>query len=551
MRPETKANTTDKDRLAADTRCRIRDIQRLAPLPTTSALLVGKEIAAIDPVTLAQLVARDPALAATVLRHANVQQSPEPRFTLNIANACDWLGAATATTVREATSAPAPATNAVDWATLQHHGLVAGIAARCIGQAIGYRAPEDLYTAGLLHPLGRIVLDACLRDSAAPATATRAAEDRLAEQAATFGLTEAEAGFLLAEAWGIPPLIGDCIRQHRSVQEAQLPKPAAVVALAVVLAEAYGSKDPAICQNAAAQSRRLFALLHLAPSEIAAILKAIRHEVDRSQEEHRRLQAIIASIPCAATPPPADAAPAQAAMQEEAIEAPAPEPVPESKAAETTPPPSIAPRVVTNLRVSSMANKRPGNAHQPATERLKASQNPHAEPPVTDTTPPTPPPPPQRAQPAKKAAWRLVVPFAVAISLFVYVAVIRVEAPSTTATQPMLPAFEDAEAIPVADAIASVNTNPMVPETAGFLRRLGNYYYDLKNYEMATTYYARLVESWSAWPGTRYVYLPLADCYTRLQRPGAAQEIYRKVLRDFSEGSPEYDKAKAALEAAR
>jgi signal transduction histidine kinase len=94
------------------------------------------------------------------------------------------------------------------------HALVSANVAWSIAELVGYPSPDEAYVAGLLQDVGMLAL--ALRPPLAEGT-TPFEEDRVAEQERSmFGVTHAQAGARLAEAWQLSPLLGDAILLHHA-----------------------------------------------------------------------------------------------------------------------------------------------------------------------------------------------------------------------------------------------------------------------------------------------------------------------------------------------
>jgi putative nucleotidyltransferase with HDIG domain len=109
------------------------------------------------------------------------------------------------------------------------------LGARKIGETSGSTRLDELYLAGLLHDIGKVVypmfakesFDACLEDDSE--------DPGLAKESRMFGMDHAELGTHLAEAWNFPPVIYHVIRYHHA--PANAPEPSRDVVNAVGLAD--------------------------------------------------------------------------------------------------------------------------------------------------------------------------------------------------------------------------------------------------------------------------------------------------------------------------
>ncbi len=131
------------------------------------------------------------------------------------------------------------------------HALATGGAAYQIARSLSYPEPEEAYTAGLLHDIGKIVLDKYMKEAyfkvlshPTVGTGPHGAET----EGMVLGVTHAEVGGLVAEKWNFPPTLTEAIRRHHDRTPDAFPTPrerqlAAIVALADFLAwdRGYGS----------------------------------------------------------------------------------------------------------------------------------------------------------------------------------------------------------------------------------------------------------------------------------------------------------------------
>jgi HD-like signal output (HDOD) protein len=95
------------------------------------------------------------------------------------------------------------------------HSVASGLIAETLGDAL--RNPlKSLYTAGLLHEVGRLglLMSEGAKYEALMIQVHNTLEDANALEKETFGVTHAEAGGVMTEAWGIPASVCGSIRQH-------------------------------------------------------------------------------------------------------------------------------------------------------------------------------------------------------------------------------------------------------------------------------------------------------------------------------------------------
>lgn len=168
--------------------------------------------------TLAHKVARDQALAARVLRVAN-----SPFFGLSgqigsISEAVSVLGF---NNLRGLVMAAAiidsfPRTKqGFDWMAFWRHGIGAGVCARVLAKRAGLN-PETAFTAGLLHDIGRLVMEVYFPQACAqvPWSGEGSTAEVLAAERAALGLDHAGLGGVVAKRWHFPRAIREAIELH-------------------------------------------------------------------------------------------------------------------------------------------------------------------------------------------------------------------------------------------------------------------------------------------------------------------------------------------------
>jgi putative nucleotidyltransferase with HDIG domain len=185
---------------------------------------------------LVEVMQRDQALTGRVLRLANSGFFGFSREVSTLARAVMILGFGTVRSL---------ALGVKVWETLigrasvpltelwQHSALV-GAASRLIAQRTRAADPEEVFTAGLLHDIGRVVLAlrfpgeyAALLEAAPELDGTPAPLE--ARERAVFGIDHSQAGAWLAESWKLPPVISEAAARHHDPIAPGTPLAAAVI----------------------------------------------------------------------------------------------------------------------------------------------------------------------------------------------------------------------------------------------------------------------------------------------------------------------------------
>jgi putative nucleotidyltransferase with HDIG domain len=163
---------------------------------------------------LVDVMQRDQALTGRVLRLANSGFFGFAREVATLPRAVMLLGFASVRSLALGVKIwETLAGRGLSLTDLWEHSALVGAAARLIAHRTRTADPEELFTAGLLHDMGRAILN--LRFPAEYAAVASASEGSLIErERAAFGLDHAQAGAWLAEAWALPPVIVESAGRH-------------------------------------------------------------------------------------------------------------------------------------------------------------------------------------------------------------------------------------------------------------------------------------------------------------------------------------------------
>lgn len=199
-----------------------RVMQRIQQLPSLS-VVVAEVLHSfnnenVDVQTLVGSISRDQGLVARVLRVANSAFYGLPNHVGSIGEAVVVLGFHSVRSLVLAAGIinqfPPGGGKAFDRLEFWRHAIGTGVAARVLDARPGHR--ELAFTAGLLHDVGRLVLDAYFHDDFEGVLAYRATEDceMIQAESAVLGLTHATIGCEVAKRWKFPLPLQLAIRDH-------------------------------------------------------------------------------------------------------------------------------------------------------------------------------------------------------------------------------------------------------------------------------------------------------------------------------------------------
>jgi len=200
-------------------------IDSIPTLPLTlDRLLKATEAGDQSTLNAAHIVESDPALTAKVLRVIN---SPfyGLRFKIStLSHAIAMLGLPAVRNIAIGIT-PFPEEEetgaAIDRKRLWTHCLAVGTAARAIAREVRYDLPEEAYIGGLLHDLGRIVLDVYAPDDVAQVVAEFEDSGRPITELERkhLGMDHCQVGSMIAEQWNLPKMLKDAIQYHHETDD--------------------------------------------------------------------------------------------------------------------------------------------------------------------------------------------------------------------------------------------------------------------------------------------------------------------------------------------
>jgi len=197
-------------------------IDRLKPLPATSRKImriVENPQATADQVI--RVIKTDQALAADVIRMAN-SASLGYRVPCNsIETGVVRIGFKRVRALALRSFASGPLTQRLNGyrmkeKSLWQHSLETAVYSEYIAREIAYSDPEDAYVAGLLHDIGKLLLDQYVLGDYQKITRKMAEEKKplwMIEEE-LFGIDHAVIGGMMVEKWKLPSKLAEGIRFH-------------------------------------------------------------------------------------------------------------------------------------------------------------------------------------------------------------------------------------------------------------------------------------------------------------------------------------------------
>lgn len=208
----------------------IRSVAGLRPMPANVTLIlreIDKPEITID--KLAGLISLDQALAALVLQMSNSASLGYPRTCSTLYEAIMQIGLSRLKTILLTSSATSMMKRQLSGyrlveGELWHHSLVTGVAAEWLAQALHYSSAEEAYVSGLLHDMGKLILDQfVLSDYSLIVDFVQRYKMQLWQgEEKLIGIDHARVGGLIAERWNFPVTLVDAIRYHHTPSFARI-----------------------------------------------------------------------------------------------------------------------------------------------------------------------------------------------------------------------------------------------------------------------------------------------------------------------------------------
>ena len=276
-----------------DIRLAIRNIKNLPTLPViVSRILEVAGDSGSSANELVELVARDMSVSAKVLNLANSAFYGFSRRITTIPQAVVVLGFNTVCSLALSVSvfeslSDSSGDVSFDREAFWIHSIGCGTASRLVAKELGYRDTGTFFVAGLLHDLGKVILDTYFSEQYAEVVEEMVEEERSALDAEKdiLDIDHAEVGAWLAARWKFPEILATSIAAHHNLIAAkeEFIKEAVIVHLANVLTKRAGI---GLCYESVIQdpSDMVASELKLSNDQVAKIAQDLQSERDQINE---------------------------------------------------------------------------------------------------------------------------------------------------------------------------------------------------------------------------------------------------------------------------
>ena len=271
----------------------VKDISGLVTLPDVymriSQLLDNPNSGAGD---IAKAIGRDPAFTLRLLKVANSALYRFPSAVGTVAKAVSVIGTLQirnlALSMSVAKSFAGLPNDLISMENFWKHSLYCALIARYLAREARRCDPDALFTAGLLHDIGELVIFNRRPDAAREALQTVLDSDNEMQvfeaERQALGFDHCAVGGELARQWHLPPLLEECIACHHDIASAEHhPREVAIIHIANIVGQMaeVDSIDPA---DAAAINPLAWIVTGLAADCIEPAIRAAQTELEEVEQ---------------------------------------------------------------------------------------------------------------------------------------------------------------------------------------------------------------------------------------------------------------------------
>lgn len=227
-------------------------IGKLSSLPTLPLVLEKINQLMKNPKTsasdIARIIGEDQSLAAKTLRIANSPFYACPCRITTVSHAIVILGFAAVRNIVLTTSIfdifeKGGGEKSFPYESFWEHSLACGVASKIIARTLNIKEVEEAFLGGLLHDIGKIVLEQYLHEEFMTVLEFVNKEDIFMNEAEKkiLGVDHSLIGATLAQRWNFPPVLQNPIKYHHNPNLAPYEKPMVyIVHVANIFVKALG-----------------------------------------------------------------------------------------------------------------------------------------------------------------------------------------------------------------------------------------------------------------------------------------------------------------------
>ena len=208
----------------------VRDLPALPDMAVKVMRLTDDARASANDV--ARVLAADQAMTARVLKLANSAFYGVPRRVSTVTDAVVLLGMRTVRNMTVALGCQPVLERALPGYALRpgdlwRHSFCCAFAAQCLAKRARYRVAEEAFVGGLLHDIGKVILNTHMQAEFAAVLRYASENDVpfMDAERAVLGFDHAEAGARVLARWNLPPALVDCVRYHHEPLSQPTPSP--------------------------------------------------------------------------------------------------------------------------------------------------------------------------------------------------------------------------------------------------------------------------------------------------------------------------------------
>ncbi|MGE5339917.1 MAG: HDOD domain-containing protein [Candidatus Omnitrophota bacterium] len=233
---------------------------------------------------LSEVVSKDPGLSASILKLVNSSFYGLPNRVDSITRAISLIGGKELSTLAMGISAiryfKGIPPELVDMKSFWIHSIACGVFARILANHKVDLSEEQLFTGGLLHDIGRLILYKALPQTSAYAIQQSGEKDiplyRLEKD--IFGYDHSDVAGVVLDSWNFSKSLVQMIRHHHSPLSAKSPLEPAIIMVSNIMARAFRfgySGNPLIPPF----EKQVWDVLELSPSVLSYSIKQADRQV--------------------------------------------------------------------------------------------------------------------------------------------------------------------------------------------------------------------------------------------------------------------------------